>query len=216
MIAFVPLFAVDAGEVIRLLVILFIFLVPVIGKLLAKAQQIPPPNRRPVPPQPDVADEIEAFMRRAAERHAAKGQRATVVQASPAPAKPVKAEPVRAQAVVEKPVGGQVSAHVQKYLDKQEFTRREKELGKEVVEADRQIDQHMQQVFDHRVSKLEAVPGEAAAAPVAYAPPDLVGAAADIPDTFATGLLELITNPDSLRQAIVLSEILHRPEERWG
>ena len=90
------------------------------------------------------------------------------------------------------------------------------ELGKEVSQADKQIGQHLQQVFDHRVSKLEAVPGEAAAPPAAYEPPDLVGAAADIPDTFATGLLDLITSPDSLRQAIILSEILHRPEERWG
>jgi hypothetical protein len=26
----------------------------------------------------------------------------------------------------------------------------------------------------------------------------------------------LVSSPDSLRQAIILSEILHRPEERWG
>ena len=132
---------------------------------------------------------------------------------------PPAAEPVRAEAVAEaaaQPVGGQVSEHVKKYLDEDAFARREDALGKEVAQADKQIDQHMQQVFDHRVSKLESVPGEVAAPPVAYAPPDLVGSAADIPDTFATGLLELVGNPDSLRQAIILSEILHRPEERWG
>jgi hypothetical protein len=151
-------------------------------------------------------------------------QRRPVQAAAPltVQASPVLAEPVRAEVIAEvaqgqeKPVGGQVSEHVQKYLDEQAFRRRESELGKEVANADRQIDQHLQQVFDHRVSKLEAVPGEAAAPPAAYEPPDLVGSAADIPDSFATGLLELITNPDSLRQAIILSEILHRPEERWG
>ena len=116
----------------------------------------------------------------------------------------------------EKPVGGQVSEHVQKYLDEQAFTQREDALGKEVAQADRQIDQHLQQVFDHRVSKLEATPGEAAAPPTVYEPPNLVGSAEDVPASFATGLLDLIANPDSLRQAIILSEILHRPEERWG
>jgi len=88
-------------------------------------------------------------------------------------------------------------------------------LGKRVAQADQQIDQRLQQVFDHRVSKLEVVPGEAAAPPMAYEPPDLVGASADIPATFATGLLELVSSPESLSQAIILNEILHRPEERW-
>ncbi len=118
--------------------------------------------------------------------------------------------------VGEAPVGGRVTEHVTKYLDADDFSRREATLGQEVAQADQQIDQHLRQVFDHRVSKLEAVPGEAAAPPTAYEPPDLVGAAADIPDTFATGLLTLITDPESLSQAIILSEILHRPEERWG
>ena len=197
---------------------MLIFVVPLIRQLVVKIQQIPPPGQRPLPPRPappDAGDEIEEFMRRAAQRQPARGTRPLAVQASPVLAEPVRAE-VIAEVAQEKPVGGQVSEHVQKYLDEQAFTRREDALGKEVAQADRQIDQHLQQVFDHRVSKLEAVPGEAAAPPAAYEPPNLVGSAEDVPASFATGLLELITNPDSLRQAIILSEILHRPEERWG
>lgn len=209
-----PLFAIDPN-LIKLIVILLIFVVPAIGQLIAKFKQIPPPGARPLPPREgdiDVADEIEEFMRRAAERNANQGTRPAVAQQAPPPV----AAPVQAEVVLDQPVGGQVTAHVTKYLDSQDFERRESQLGQEVAQADEQIDQRLHQVFDHRVSKLESVPGEAAKPPAAYAPPDLVGAGADIPDSFATGLLELMTSPDSLRQAIILNEILHRPEERWA
>jgi hypothetical protein len=209
--------AFDPG-LIKLVVLVIIFIFAGIAKLLAKIQRIPPPGQRPLSPRPappDVADEIEEFMRRAAQRQPAKGTRPLGSPPSPPRAEPVRAE-VIAEVAAPKPVGGQVSEHVQKYLDEQEFSRREVELGKQVAQADQQIDQHLQQVFDHRVSKLAATPGEAAAPPVAYEPPDLVGAATDVPASFATGLLDLIGNPDSLRQAIVLNEILRRPEDRWG
>ena len=65
-----------------------------------------------------------------------------------------------------RPVGGEVSAHVKKYLDSEKFESRAGELGQDVVQTvDREIDQHLHQVFDHSVSRLAAVPGEAAAAP---------------------------------------------------
>ena len=212
---FVPLLAAVDNDLIRVVVVVIIFIIAGVSQLVAKLRQIPPPEKRPLPPRPappDVIGEIEQFLQRAAERQRSpKGvRRVAAEQASPA------AKPVQAELVAEQPIGDQVGEHVTKYLDEQDFSRREVELGKEVAQADRQIDQRLHQTFDHRVSQLAAVPGEAAAPPVAYEPPDLVGASADIPDTFATGLLELVGNPDSLRQAIILSEILHRPEERWG
>ena len=85
-----------------------------------------------------------------------------------------------------------------------------------MAQADREIDQRLHQVFDHNVSNLELMPGEAATAPVVVAPLELTEQSLlDIPATFATGLSDLLADPDSVRQAIVLNEILHRPEERW-
>ncbi len=160
---------------------------------------------------PDVAEEIEEFMRRAANRRNVQG-----TQPAPAPPPtPAAAEPARAQVGVEQPVGGQVEEHVKKYLDAQEFSRRSQELGEEVAEVDREVGQHLHEVFDHQVSRLEVVPGEAAAPPEAAEPSDLAEASPNMPATFATGLLDLVSSPDSLRQAIILNEILHRPEERW-
>ena len=83
-------------------------------------------------------------------------------------------------------------------------------------QADREIDQRLHQVFDHHVGDLELMPGEAATAPMVAAPLELTEQSLlDIPATFATGLTDLLANPDSVRQAIVLNEIIHRPEERW-
>lgn len=212
--------AIDLGDVIRIAVIFLIFVVPVIAQAIAKFKQIPPPNQRPIPPRPqldDFANEIEDFLRRAAgQQQKQKKPREVRAQQQQQRQQPA-AEPVKAEVVAEKPVGGQVSEHVKKYLDEEKFTQRGEELGKGVVQTVHQeIDQHLQQVFSHPVSKLAAVSGEAAAPPAAYEPPNLVGNAEDVPETFATGLLELISNPDSLRQSIILSEILHRPEERWA
>ena len=75
--------------------------------------------------------------------------------------------PVHAEVVADAPVGGKVEEHVKKYLDSEDFARRESQLGEEVAQADKAIDQHFSQVFDHQVSRLASLPGEAAVPPVA-------------------------------------------------
>ena len=208
---FPPLLAAgDIETLVKIGALFLFFLLPALGRMLAKGKQAQPPAgaparpQRPVPPQ--VADEIGEFLRRANEHRAA--EQPPPQPAKPKPLPPVQ-QPVRAEVVAEVPVGTQVNEQVKKYLDTQSFSRREEALGKEVAQADQEIDQHLHQVFDHSLSRLETVVGETAAA--AVEPPEVADAA-----TFATGLLALVTSPDSLRQAVILSEILHRPEERWG
>jgi hypothetical protein len=160
---------------------------------------------------PSKSNEIEEFMRRAARARSATTKPARPPQAPTPPEKPVPA-----QVVTEVPVGGKIGKQVEQDLDTQEFTQRTKKMGGEVAQADREIDQHMRQVFDHNVSNLELLPGESAAPPVAVGPLELNDPSQlDIPATFATSLGELMADPDSIRQAIVLNEILHRPVERW-
>lgn len=173
-------------------------------------------------------------MRRAAEQHAAKQaaakQRAAArqqraeagaarpIRRAPTPRLVEKEKPIEAVVVGEQPVGGQVARQVEKYLDTGELTQHATQLGGEVAQADQQIDQRLHQVFDHQMSRLEAAPGEAATPPVAVGPMELSGepAAEEIPATFATSLTDLLSDPESVRQAIVFSEILRRPEERWA
>jgi hypothetical protein len=205
-----PLAAIPMEELIKLAVIFLIFIVPAIARLLAKGRQLQGPaagKPRPDRPVPtDVSKQIEEFLRRR-----------TTPQEPPKPPPPARRPPpppVQAEVVGERPVGGQVGQHVAQYLDEEQFQRRESQLGKEVAQADRQIDQHLQQVFSHPVSKLEAVPGETAGPPTAAGPSgaeETSEASADV----AAGLFNLLSTPDSLRQAILLNEILQRPEERW-
>ena len=114
--ALAPLLAaIDIRILVRIAVVVLIFVIPLLRQLVLKFQQIPPPDKRPLPPRPappDAGDEIEEFMRRAAEQHkAATGGRAAngpIIQAVPVLAEPVRAE-VITEAAGEKPVGGQVS-----------------------------------------------------------------------------------------------------------
>jgi hypothetical protein len=224
MTAFSPLLA-DAGDVIEIAALILIVVIPAVAQMIAKVKQAqqPPAKGPPRPGQPpkrpapaDVANEIEDFLKKAAQKRDLK--RPSPIPARPAPRKVDKIEkPVKAEVVADRPVGGVVEQHVQKYLDAEEFQRRESQLGEEVAQSDREIDQHLHQVFDHDVSQLATLPGEAAAAPVAVGPMELTGPSQEeIPPLFASGLFESLSNPDALRQAIVLNEILHRPEERWA
>lgn len=213
-----PLFAAGNDALIELAVILVIGILTGIGKFMGMAQraqqgQPPAPDARP-PEQPiraGAADEINEFLQRAAK--ARKGEQVRPVRR--AQLRPPVEKPVQVEVVGDTPVGVKIVQQVEKDIDTREFTQRSAQLGSEVAQADKQIDEHLHQVFDHRVSKLEAVPGEAATAPVAIAPELTEQSLLDIPATFATGLTDLLADPDSVRQAIVMNEILHRPEERW-
>ena len=116
--------------------------------------------------------------------------------------------------VRERPVGGQLSEHVHKYLDEKEFTQRASSLGGEVAQADNKIEQHLHNVFDHGIGQLAGRAGETAAAPATLRTgffEDEVPALS----TAGIGLAVLLNNIDNLRQAIVLNEILQRPIDRW-
>jgi hypothetical protein len=62
-------------------------------------------------------------------------------------------------------------------------------------------------------TSLGNVPGQTtgplSAGTSAQGPAPVVAAAAGVP------LTTLLSNPQSLQQAIIMQEILHRPEERW-
>ena len=214
----VPLLAAGDAELIEFIVLIVFGILAGIGKLLAtKAQQgKPPAGNAQQPTRPtsvNAANEIDEFMRRAAARPRSAAGAQPVRR--PPTLRPAE-KPVQAEVVADTPVGAKIGKQVERDLDTQEFAKRTTQLGSEVAQADKEIDQHLHQVFDHHVSKLEFVPGEAASPPVAVGPVELTEQSLlDIPATFATGLTDLLADPDSVRQAIVLNEILHRPEERW-
>jgi hypothetical protein len=221
---FAPLLAANDAELVKVVIIIVFGILVGIAKFFAMVNKGKPPaamGQRPVPPPPPVANmnapnEIEEFMRRAAAKPRPAAN-AGPIRRSPQPQlRPPVEKPVQAQVLPEEPVGARIGKEVERDLDTQEFTKRTTELGSEVSQADREIDQRLHQVFDHHVSNLELMPGEAAAPPMVAVPLELTEQSLlDIPATFATGLTDLLVNPDSVRQAVVLNEIIHRPEERW-
>ncbi len=219
MIGFAPLFAKkDWTDLIPIVVVIIFFVISALGQWIAKAarqQKLAGRAQRPVAgPRPapggNVDDEIADFLRRATQR------RGGEAAAPPQPAgPPAMAEIVEPEVIGQQPVGGRVGRHVGQYLDAGEFERRAGRLGDEVAHADDQIEQRLHQVFDHEVSRLAGVPGESAEAPLvaeALHPEDRVG---QFPSTAAAGLPVLLSNAQNIRQAIIVNEILQRPEHRW-
>jgi hypothetical protein len=214
------LFAAGGEIIIILLIFVFIF-IPLIGTALSRMKAPPPPKGGARPARPaatgQVQSEIEDFLRRASQKKAAGGTRPQ--RAKPARAilveQPPRAEIVRAEIVRDRPVGGKVEQHVKKYLDDDDFVRRAEKLGEEVAEADDKIERHLKSVFDHSLSKIAATPGVTASPPsakLADAAPEITIA---MPSIAADDVAALFGNPLSIRQAVIINEILNRPLERW-
>lgn len=217
-----PLLALGAEELIGYLIVILFIVIPAIGQLIAKMREqkkpeagAPGPIRRPArhpagqPAEQAVDDEIGDFLRKATNRLGQKRQEAP---------RPVAAQVVGEQvfeaevAAEEKPLGGQLRQHVGDYLDAGKFQQRAGELGYEVGQADENLDEHLHDVFDHKLGRLAGKPGESAT-PTGLAeakPPQT-----KMSPTAAAGFAALLSDAGSIRRAIVISEILQRPEQRW-
>ncbi len=208
------LFAVIDPILFKVAGLLIVFVLYILGQLGARLQQQRPPLAgapRPAPPdaQP-LQSEIEAFLERASRGTGEPRPVLATVVAEPAAAKRLSQAAARkaAEDNAEEPVGDEVVKHVEKFLDSGEFSRRTSQLGGEVTKADAQVEQRLKQTFVHDVGRLAKKPGETAMAPAVEEPVEAVVPALD----FAA----LLANPVSFRQAILASEILRRPEDRWA
>jgi hypothetical protein len=80
-------------------------------------------------------------------------------------------------------------------------------LGDVIEHADERLEEHLHEEFDHRLGQFESQPAEDAG----EVPADLKtrhAASADL-------LKEMLKSPKSVQNAVLLSEILNRPEHRW-
>jgi hypothetical protein len=215
-----PLLADNIGPVIEAVILLVVGVTAVVVRMLGGMKQMgPPPGGRPhLPagqprPQGNIQNEIDEFLRRV---QAGGGQRRPA-QARPAPAGNRPQPPVKAEAVAEEsdePVGAEVVKHVEKYLDTGDFARRSQQLSTEAVQADAALDEHMKQTFGHEVSRLARKPGETAMSTGPQMTDEAAPQAAVIMPPLS--LSTLVGDPDAIRQAIMVNEILRRPEERWA
>jgi hypothetical protein len=85
------------------------------------------------------------------------------------------------------------------------LANRSAKLGQGLVEADQQFDKRLAARLDHKVGSLE----ERHAERMQQEQPETVA------PTLAAQIAAMLTNPEGVRQAILLSEILRRPTDRW-
>jgi hypothetical protein len=179
---------------------------------------IPRPNPaaqpRPVQPAGNVNDEIENFLRRAAQARAAQAAQPAAppgaAQAAPrqlvtsaAPAlpsrRPRSPELVSAEVVDDEEgpsIKGSVAEHVQRHLDTRQFAERAAQMTK-VDDADELMQGHLQQTFQHQVGSLAESPKQERASSKPR-----VGPAAELAAVFR--------DPSRIQQAVILQEILTR------
>ena len=134
--------------------------------------------------------DIEDFLRRAAQRRV-QAKRPEIEIMELVDAEIVEAEPV------------DVAAHVATYLDSSDFSSRASQLGERVGLADDVMDAHLHAKFDNRLGSMGLQPLEL----------EVVEERSG--DGLTMEYLELLRSPKHLRQAIILSEILQRPRDRW-
>jgi hypothetical protein len=210
-----PLFAIDVAT-LKILGFVIVALIYVfnhfVGGVKAQQRKLPRPDPRMRPPaagRQEVNDEVAEFLRRTAERS---GKKTPEPQKAPQARRPLVerrtaplvGEFVEVEAVDEPPTGAGVASHVQQHLNSREFDQRASQLGS-VDQEERAFEAHVHQTFDHQVGHLatrseEPAPGVAAPA---------------APAVSSQTVAALLANPQNLRGAVVLNEILQRPTERW-
>jgi hypothetical protein len=115
---------------------------------------------------------------------------------------PIEAEVVDAELAE---TSDAVARHVTQHLrGTEEIAEHTRQLGADVDLADDKLEAHLHQVFDHQLGRLKTTATDQAAA-----------AASDVKRTgFTAGSIAgMLLSPDSIRNAIVLGEILRRPDE---
>jgi hypothetical protein len=79
-------------------------------------------------------------------------------------------------------------------------------LGQRIIEDDHQFDVQLKAKFDHTVGTLTGSAVTAA---------ENAAAAVRATETPAAQIASLLANPEGVRQAIIINEIMRRPSDRW-
>jgi hypothetical protein len=165
---------------------------------------------QPTGGQAQLNAEIEQFLKRAGERRGDRMRRESPVK--PAPKSPPKPPPREQPRDAESPRRefDNLATSVEKHLGDRGFKQRAEHLADDIVRADQQMEDHMQKAFSRKVGTLSEG-GAIADVPVTDSSPVAVTEHSET----AVALAALLSNPQTLKQMIVLNEILTRPEIRW-
>jgi hypothetical protein len=212
---FIPPLLADLDDIIKVVFFLIVGAFWLIKQLMGQEAAKP---KKPVPPPIPVAPgapaagqgplqtEVADFLRRATQRKGNPQEaRAQIFQHQPPPSKKKRGEKSkkRGRDLQER---HEVDEHVRARLDTSKFGQRAQQLG--------DLD-NLEERFSHELGRLgqsEAAP-QAVTAPVEEAP--AIRAAIESQSVApAAAIAELLRRPESVRQAIIMQEILKRPRQR--
>jgi hypothetical protein len=111
-------------------------------------------------------------------------------------------EPELVEVIEAESIHEDIDQHVARTVDTSDITSNASRLGAEVDQSDDRLEARIHSKFDHDLGRLHA--DDSADSPES----------ADV-SSMADEIAEMLRNPKSIRQAIVLNEIFSRPAERW-
>lgn len=161
------------------------------------ARQVAAPARKPAPPAREIELLVDDADARPARRlvGAPLSQRTEPTLGAKPAARPQTA--TRKRKTLAERADERAAARAQSMAQKVSH------LGERIIAEDREFDDQLKAKFDHAVGTLAAnTVSETELVPVAR-------------ETPASRIAAMLANPDGVRQAIVLNEILNRPSDRW-
>ncbi len=217
--------AIDLDTILQVGVFLFIIISTLAGQIFSKSnQQGKGQKPRPRPKRPEARADARPESRPAPnvadprpqaqpwnEPIDVKVPRERLLRAEPVRAEVVPAEVARVEPVI---VRESVAEHVQRHIESGglESSR----LQSQVEQADERMASHLHQAFDHRLGRLEEskLSGTTVASTTRTEVTTETQPAAG--SDIAARIAQMMQTPADLSAAIVLNEILKRPEERWN
>lgn len=110
-------------------------------------------------------------------------------------------EAIDVEIVDAEPIYEDIATHVRSSIDTTDVSGRATHLGATVGLADDKLEAHLHEVFDHRIGQLHG--GARAKSPV------------EGDTSLVNEIIEALQNPQSIRRAIIMSEVLNPPSHRW-
>lgn len=201
-----PILLAARDPAIVIVIVLFV-VIPLIGVVTSKIRDAMQTPLRPPTGQPGgarIQEQIDEFLRRASQRRTGPTEAAE--------------EPIEAEVIDDdEPVGDRVGRQTQKYLDNSEFRRHSDQLGDDVAAGDRQFSQHVTEAFRGEVGRLKERRGESSVSPQVESgdkpeSEDISRPMLEALPIAGSGLADFLGDSDAIVKAIIMSEILHRPD----
>ncbi len=171
-------------------------------------------------PKTSLEKEIEAFLRKSLGQPAAEEPKAPPLPQQ-RPSRP-SAPPQRRPAKKPRPATSQdfprtesVGQHVRRHLQTGGIAQRDAHLGDALGHADERLESHLHGVFDHQVGSLTRQSGRAGMSVAEGTDAGVWQHDAEM-NPLSDQLFQMLSTPQQVRTALVLAEVLRRPEERWS